>query len=179
LKNYPDLYDKARYYFSNSQWQWLKEQLEYILEDKNLAEKEAKNIYKILWNLRDSLSFFPWVQKKIEELYKKWYKLFLTTWSSTEFATKTLKDWGIFSFFEKVIWSDEILKWKEHLEIFKNLTWDKDFYKKSIYVWDWNMDKIYANQMWIDFIRVWNRWEESEKRINNIVEIDKFLFFKK
>ena len=175
LENYPDLYDKARYYIENTYWMPLQEILENILENKKLAEQETKKIYKLLNNLRDKVMFFPWVPKKIKELHNKWYKLFLTTWSSTDFATKTLKDWWIYSYFEKVIWSDKILKWKEHLEIFKELSWDPDFYKKALYIWDWNMDKIFALESWIDFVRVWNRWEKNENRVNSILEIDKFL----
>jgi FMN phosphatase YigB (HAD superfamily) len=182
LENYPDLYDTARYYLENSQWQslqkqWqsLQKQLEHIFQNKELAEKETKKIYKLLSSLRNKVRFFPWVQEKIEELYNKWYKLFLTTWSSTEFATKTLKDWWIYNYFEKVIWSDEILKWRQHLEIFKEISWDSNFYKKSLYIWDWEMDKIFALESWIDFIRVWNRWEKNEKRIKSIIEINNYL----
>ncbi len=175
LENYPDLYNTARYYLENSWWQSLQEQLEKIFNDKILAEKETKKIYELLSSLRDKVNFFPWVQEKIKELYNKWYKLFLTTWSSTDFATKTLKNWWIYNYFEKVLGSDKTLKGKEHLEIFKELTWDLDFYKKALYLWDWNMDKIFAKEAWIDFIRVWNRWEKDENRVKSIVEIDKFL----
>ena len=175
LDNYPDLYDTARYYMENSQWQSLQEQLENIFQDKKIADKETKKIYKILWNLRDKLKFFPWIQEKIKELYKKWYKLFLTTWSSTKFAKQTLKDWWIDKYFEKIIWSDKILKWKQHLEIFKELSWDSNFYKNSVYVWDWDMDKIFAQESWINFIRVWIKWDKNENRIKSILEIDKYL----
>jgi len=175
LENYPDLYDTARYYLENSQWQSLQEQLKYIFNDKQKAEKETKKIYKILWDLRDKLKFFPWVKEKIKQLYDDWYKLFLTTWSSTKFAKQTLKDWWIYKYFEKVLWSDKILKWKEHLEIFKEISNDKDFYKKSLYIWDWNMDKIFAQELWIDFIRVWLRWEENENKVRSVVEIYEYL----
>ena len=175
LQNYPDLYDTARYYLENSQGQSLQEQLTHIFQDKSLAEKETKKIYKLLWDLRNKVQFFPWIKEKIKELYNKWYKLFLTTWSSTEFAKKTLKDWNIDKYFEKIIWSDEILKGREHLEIFENLSQDKDFYKKSLYIWDWNMDKIFAQEKNIDFVRVWFKWENNEKRIKSVLEIDKYL----
>jgi len=175
LENYPDLYNTARYYVESKTSISLENLLYLIFKDKKLAKEETKKIYKLLWNLRDKVKFFPWVQEKIKELYQKWYKLFLTTWSSTDFATKTLKDWWIYNYFEKVIWSDKILKWKQHLEIFKELTWDSDFYKKSLYLWDWNMDKIFALESKIDFIRVWNRWEKDENRVKSILEIDRFL----
>lgn len=174
LDNYPNFYDKARYYIETSQWQSLQEQLEIIFEDKKLAEKETKKIYKILWELRDKVKFFPWIKEKIKELSKN-YKLFLSTWSSTKFAKQTLKDWKIKKYFEEIIWSDKILKWKEHLKLFKELSLDDDFYKNSIYIWDWEMDKIFAQESWIDFVRVWNRWTQDEKRIISVTEIDKFL----
>jgi len=174
LDNYPDLYDTARYYLENSWWQSLQEQLEHIFENKALAEKETKKIYKILWDLRDKVKFFPWVKEKIKQLSKN-YKLFLTTWSSTKFAKQTLKDWEIKKYFEKILWSDEILKWKEHLEIFKEMTNASDFFEKSLYIWDWNMDKIFAQESKIDFVRVWNRWDKNENTIISVLEIDKFL----
>jgi len=173
LDNYPELYDKARYYIETSQWQSLQEQLEAIFEDKEKALKETKKIYKILWDLRDKVKFFPWIKDKIKELSKN-YKLFLTTWSSTKFAKQTLKDWDIKKYFEKIIWSDKILKWREHLEIFKETSLDNNFYKNSIYIWDWEMDKIFAEESAVDFVRVWNRWND-EKRISSVVEIDKYL----
>ena len=40
---------------------------------------------------------------------------------------------------------------------------------------DWEMDKIFALEQNIDFVRVWNRWEKDEIRVKNIIEIDKFL----
>jgi len=175
LDNYPDYYDNARYYFENSFGQSLQKQLQHIFQDKKLAEQETKKIYKILWDLRNKIKFFPWVKEKIKELYQKWYKLFLTTGSSTDFAIKTLKDWWIYDYFELVIWSDKILKWEEHLELFKQYSQDDDFFKKSIYIWDWNMDKIFAWEKNIKFIRVGNRWTNKENRIKSIVEIDKYL----
>jgi FMN phosphatase YigB (HAD superfamily) len=175
LDNYPELYDTARYYLENSQWQSLQEQLENIFQDKTLSEKETKKIYALLSSLRNKVQFFPWVTKKIKELYNQWYKLFLTTWSSTDFANKTLENGWILKYFETVIWSDKILKWKQHLEIFKNIIWDPNFFKQSIYLWDWEMDRIFSLESWIDFIRVWYRWKETEQRIKSITEINKFL----
>jgi len=175
LDNYPDFYDTARYYLEHSQWQSLQEQLENIFQDKVVAEKETKKIYALLSSLRNKVQFFPWVTKKIKELYTKWYKLFLTTWSSTDFANKTLESGWILKYFETVLWSDEILKWKQHLEIFKKIIWDNNFFKQSLYIWDWEMDKIFSLESWIDFIRVWYRWKETEQRIKSITEINQFL----
>ena len=175
LDNHPDLYDTARYFVENSYWMSLQEMLQNIFKDNKKAEKETKKIYKLLWALRDKVKFFPWIQEKIKELNKNWYKLFLTTGSSTKFAKQTLKDWEIKKYFEKIIWSDDILKWKAHLEIFKKLSNDENFYKKSIYLWDWEMDKIFASEQNIDFIRVWSRWEENENRVKSIIEINNFL----
>jgi len=174
LEKHPDYYDTARYNIENSFWMSLQEILNNIFNDKSLAEKETKNIYKLLSSLRNEVIFYDWIINKIKELSKK-YKLFLSTWSSTTFAKQTLKDWWIDIFFEKIIWSDEILKWKEHLEIFKNISFDENFYKNSIYIWDWEMDKIFAYEQNIDFVRVWNRWE-CKKRIKSVNDIDNFLY---
>jgi len=175
LENYPSLYDTARYCFRNTQWQGLKEQLEFIFNDKKKVETETKVLYNILWNLKNKVVFFPWVKEKIKELYEKWYKLFLTTWNSTKFAKQTLKDWWIYEYFEKILWSEDIPKWKEHLEIFKETQYDNDFYKKSLYIWDWDMDKLFAQEVWINFVRVWSKWKGNENIVKNIVEIDKYL----
>lgn len=174
LEKYPDYFDAARYYIENSQWQSLQEQLEHIFNNKDKAEKETKKLYSLLNKLRDKIHFIPWTEDKIKELSKN-YKLFLTTWSSTKFAQNTLKDWLIDKYFELIYWSDIILKWREHLEIFKQYTQDKNFFKNSIYLWDWEMDKIFAQESWIDFIRVWHRWTEDERRIKSIKEIDSIL----
>ena len=174
LENYPDYYDNARYCVENSFWMSLQEILKNIFNDKDLAEKEAKKIYKLLGSLRDKVKFFPWIKEKLKTLSKD-YKFFLTTWSSTKFAKQTLEDWNIKQHFEKIIWSDKILKWHGHLEIFEKLSFDKDFYKNSIYIWDWEMDKLFSWEKNIDFVRVWNRWEKNEKRIISVTEIDKFL----
>ena len=174
LDKYPDYYDTARYYIENSQWQSLQEQLEAIFKEKELAEKVTKKLYTKLNKLRDKIHFIPWVQDTIKELSKN-YKLFLTTWSSTKFAKQTLKDWDIKKHFELIYWSDEILKWRQHLELFKDYSLDEDFHKESLYIWDWEMDKIFAKESWIDFIRVWTRWTEDETRINSVKDINNII----
>ena len=174
LENYPNYYDNARYFVENSFWMSLQEILKNIFNDKDLAEKEAKKIYELLGSLRDKVKFFPWIKEKLKNLSKN-YKFFLTTWSSTKFAKQTLEDWEIKQYFEKIIWSDKILKWHDHLEIFKELSLDENFYKNSIYIWDWEMDKLFAWEKNIDFVRVWSRWTEDENRIISVTDIDKFL----
>lgn len=174
LEHYPELSDTARYYLENSQGMSLQEQMEAVFNDKSLAEKVTKELYMILNTLRDKVSFIPWVQEKIKELSKK-YTLFLTTWSSTRFAKNSLKDWGIEDCFDLIYGSDEILKWKDHIDIFKDYSQDKDFYKNSLYIWDWDMDKIFAMEAWIDFVRVWTRWISNEDKISTVVQIDKIL----
>lgn len=174
LENYPDYYDNAKYYIENNQWQSLQEQLEKIFNDKEIAIKITKKLYKKLNNLRNKINFIPWIQEKIKQLSKN-YRLFLSTGSSTDFANNTLKDWWIKNCFEIIYWSDKILKWKEHIDIFKNSTWDSDFYKNCVYVWDWEMDKIFAMESWIDFIRVWYKWEKDENKIISVKDIDNFI----
>lgn len=174
FKNYPDLEDTARYYLQNSQGMSLLEQMKTVFDNKITAEKVTKELYILLNTLRNKVSFIPWVQKKIRKLSKK-YRLFLTTWSSTRFAKETLKDWSIEDCFELIYWSDEVLKWKDHIDIFKEYTQDENFYKNSLYIWDWDMDKLFAQESWIDFIRVWTRWTSDEVKISSVTYIDNIL----
>lgn len=174
LENYPDYYDTARYYIENSQGQSLQDQMKYIFKNDKKAEKITKKLYTLLNKLRDQIQFIPWVKEKIMELSKN-YKLFLTTWSSTKFAKQTLKTWWLDKYFELIYWSNEILKWKDHLNIFKDYSLDVNFFENSLYIWDWEMDKIFASESWIDFVRVWIRWEKDEKRIKSVKYIDKIL----
>ncbi len=168
-----DSYDKARYLITKTQWMPLKDFFFKIVWNKNKAEKYSKDVYKILWHLRKKTNFFPWAKKKIKELSKK-YKLFLSTWSSTKFAKDILKDGWIKDYFELIYWSDIILKWQEHLDIFADYSWDKHFFKKSIYIWDWDMDRVFAKNAKIDFIHIWNE-KKDRYEIKSIIEIDNIL----
>ena len=96
----------------------------------------------------------------IKELSKE-YDLFLSTWNSTKFAKEMLDKWWIKDRFELIFWSNKIPKWHLHLESFKEYSWDEDFYKKAVYIWDWSMDRVFAREAWIDFVHIWNRWEDK------------------
>ena len=166
--------EKVKYVLETTPWMSLQNQLEIIFEWKNQIniEKIKNEIYKDILDNNDD-DFFEWVISKIKELSKK-HKLFLTTWNSTKTAIKYLTKWTIIDCFELIYWSDKILKWMDHLNIFKDYSKDKDFFEKSIYTWDWNMDRIFAKEAWIDFIHIWN--DKTDKyEINSVKNIDSIL----
>lgn len=174
LKKIPNTdIEKAKYVFKTTAWMPLKKQIEIIYEkEKNIdSSKVTKDIYKSL--IKHDANFFEWIPEKITEL-KNNYKLFLTTWNSTEIARKYLIKWWIINYFELIYWSDIILKWMEHLNLFKEYSKDKDFLKNSIYVWDWQSDRLYASQAWIDFIHIGNE-KQDKFEIESVVQIDKIL----
>ena len=165
--------EKAEYIFSTTAWMPLRNQIEIIYKDLENIDTDliTSDIYKSL--LSHDAEFFEWIPEKIKEL-KNNYKLFLTTWNSTQVANKHLIKWWIKEHFELVYWSDIILKWKEHLELFKEHSWDDDFFKNSVYVGDWHSDRKYAKEAWIDFIHIWDenidKYEiKTVKDINDIL----------
>lgn len=170
--------EKANYIFSTTPWMPLFEQLKIVFEDKeDFGEKElkklTKKIYRRFREKQDKIEFFKWVPKIIKELSKN-YKLFLTTWNSTKFAKEILKSVDIKGCFDLIYWSDKIKKWFQHLSIFKNYSEDKDFFSKSLYFWDWEMDKIFASEFWIDFVRIGD-FEEENYVLDSVANIDKIL----
>ncbi len=165
--------DKVKYIMTTTQWMPLIEQLKTIFDNdvKVNYEKIRDEIYDLI--LENDATFFEWVIDKIKEL-KKDYSLFLSTGNSTEAAVKYLKQWWIYEDFELVYWSEKIPKWNEHIQIFKEYTQDENFYKKATYVWDWDSDRFFAEQAWIDFIHIWD--EEIDKyEISSVKNIDKIL----
>ena len=174
LKQIPETdIEKAEYVFSTTAWMPLRKQIELIFKwfDAIDTDKITSDIYtSLLWHDAD---FFEWATEKIMEL-KDNYKLFLTTWNSTQVANNHLKKWWIIEHFELIYWSDVILKWMEHLNLFKEYSWDNDFFKKSIYVWDWQSDRLYAKQAWIDFIHIWNQ-KIDKYEIKSVKDIDDIL----
>ena len=165
--------EKAKYIFKTTPWMALKNQIKLLYKDnKNInIEKITNNIYKNLLNY--DAEFFEWVPEKVKSLSKN-YKLFLTTWNSTQVAIKHLKKWNILDCFELIYWSDKILKWLDHLNIFKDYSNDYDFFKKSIYVWDWQSDRIFAKKASIDFVHIWDE-KIDEYEIGSVTELDKIL----
>ncbi len=178
IKKYDkDYEEKARYIFTTTMWMNLYDQVEIILEDKSLNKNKIKEIgdeiYKRIRKKEKKVEFFNNVPKTIKKVSKK-YKLFLSTWNSTQFALDILKQGWINDCFELVYWSDKVKKWKQHLKIFKNYTNDKDFYNNSLYFWDWDMDKIFANEAKIDFVRIWafeEKWNDVLDSVENIEDI--------
>ncbi len=164
--------EKAEYILSSNWWMPLIEQLVVIYEWTDTdVEKVKDGIYERLY--QNECVYFEWVPEKIKELSKK-YKLFLTTWNSTQTAIKYLNTWWILDCFELVYWSEKILKWMDHLNIFKDHCLDDDFFEKSVYIWDWTPDRMYAKHAWIDFIHIWNQ-KRDRFEIESVVEIDNIL----
>lgn len=165
--------EKAKYLFTATAWTPLKEVIKMNFENytENEIDDITNKIYKKL--LEHNSDFFEWVPEKIKELSKD-YKLFLTTWNSTQSAENHLKKWNIYDLFEQVYWSDIVLKWADHLNIFNDYSWDDLFFKKAIYIWDWDWDRNYAQLFNIDFIRIWNQGEDKYE-IESVTQIDEIL----
>lgn len=165
--------EKAEYIFKTTAGMPLRKQIEIIYEqEKNIdPSKVTTDIYKTL--LEHDADFFKWIPEKITEL-KDDYKLFLTTWNSTEVARKHLIKWWIIEYFEMIHWSDVILKWMDHLNLFKEYSEDENFFENSIYVWDWQSDRLYASEAWIDFIHIWNE-KQDKFEIESVTHIDEIL----
>lgn len=168
----PDIKEKASYIFETTKWMPLNKQINLILWEWYNHKKITEEIYEKLENI-DS-EFFPWALDLIHEL-KDNYKLFLSTWNSTQTAINHLQKWWIKDFFEIIIWSDKIPKWTEHIYIFKDFTQDNNFYKNSIYVWDWEKDREIANYFWIDFVFIWDNSQNDKYVINEIKELKQIL----
>ncbi len=164
----PDIIEKASYIFETTKWMPLNEQITLILWEWYNHKKITEEIYEKLENI-DS-DFFPWALDLIHEL-KDNYKLFLSTWNSTQTAINHLQKWWVKDFFEIIIWSDKTPKWTEHIDIFKDFTQDNDFYKNSIYVWDWEKDREIANYFWIDFIFIWDNSQNDKYVIKEVKEL--------
>jgi len=166
-----ELVDNAKYIFENSFGQPLIKQVKEIFWEKFDHQKITDEIYDKLSNMETI--FFPWAIEKIKELSHK-YTLFLTTWSATQTALRHLQEWWIKDLFAMILWSDKILKGREHIEEFITYTWDADFAKKAVYTWDWEWDKLFAGEFWIDFIRIWKIWKDKYET-NSVAEIDEIL----
>lgn len=164
--------EKARYIFHSTGGTSLKEQLQMICQDESidydsLTEKLYDKISKV------EAVFFPQIPEKIKKLQEK-YTLFLSTWNSTPTAERYLQEWWMYSYFKIILWSNEIPKWARHLEIFQQDSQDIDFYKKAIYIWDWDSDRIFAWEKWIDFIHIGNDKKDIYE-IQSVAQIDTIL----
>lgn len=158
-----EAYKKAKSIAWKNQWLWLKDFFDLIFEWIDIeinTEDFAKEVYKKILKKEKKIKYLPWVIKEIKKLRKD-YRLFLTTWSSTKFAKDMLKIWWIKKYFEKIKWSSKIAKWISHLEEFREITKDKDFFEYSVYIWDWDKDRDFAQEAWIDFIHIWDLWQDK------------------
>ena len=168
--------DEMKYLFHSTAWTPLEKQMcEIFWCEKKWKEFSDKIYEKILsHNKKNPAKFFPWIPEKILELSKK-YKLFLTTWNHTDFAKEVLKKWWIIQCFEEIYWSDKIHKWREHLKIFQENSCDENFFKKAVYIWDWNSDREFAGIFDIDFIHIWSE-KKDKYEIRSVAEIDEILW---
>lgn len=166
-----DLIDKSKYIFETTFWFPLIKQVEMIFWNFYDIEKITNEIYDAISDVK--IEFFPWVIEKINELSKN-YTLFLTTWNTTSTAIKHLEEASLKDKFDMILWSDKLLKWREHLEKFIAYSCDENFCKKAIYTGDWDWDKLFAWEFGIDFIRIWKFWKDKYE-INSVAEIDEIL----
>ena len=165
--------EKAWYIFNTTPWMALKSQLEIIMDwaSEIDIERMKTKIYAQILTLE--WHFFEWVPERIKQLSKT-YTLFLTTGNSTPVAKKYLEWWWISNCFDLIYWSDQVLKWMDHLNIFKQYSQDEDFFKNSVYLWDGAQDRIYAAEAGIDFIHIWNEGKDTYE-IESVVDIDNIL----
>lgn len=166
-----DLIDKSKYIFETTFWFPLIKQVEMIFWNSYDIEKITNEIYDAISDVKTE--FFPWVIEKINELSTN-YTLFLTTWNTTSTAIKHLEEASLKDKFDMILWSDKLLKWREHLEEFIAYSCDENFCKKAIYTGDWDWDKLFASEFNIDFIRIWKFWKDKYE-INSVAEIDEIL----
>ncbi len=165
----------AKYILSTTSWMPLIRQLEIIFDHNQAIDIEnLKNkIYNSFQINPEESNFFPWTIEKIKELAQD-YKLFLTTGNSTRYAKEELKKAGLENYFEEIIWSEDILKGKEHICIFKDKSFDEKFCEWAIYVGDGDRDREIAMAHHIPFIHIGNDKIDTYE-IADISEIDEVL----
>ncbi|PID87665.1 hypothetical protein CSB07_00235 [Candidatus Gracilibacteria bacterium] len=121
----------------------------------NLPKSELIEIEKNILNLSlrslDKSIFRKGIISLIEEMSIR-YKLFLSSGNHIDYVNNVLDLGGIKGCFTKVLGSQEITKSEKHLEIFKKIVKDEDFYSKSIYIGDGKTDELNAKKKGIDFI---------------------------
>lgn len=163
----PEYYDVLRYSVDfkkipNLQEIFLLVYWKFEDEQKKLQDK----LFKYLDKQNKKSLFLDWTVEKILVLKNK-YKLYLSTWSSTQFANEILEKSWIKQYFEFVLWSDKIPKSEIHLDMFMEHSQDENFYINSISIWDWLCDEIFARNRNIDFIKIWQKYK-SIKDIKDI-----------
>lgn len=164
------------YFLNQTRWVSLKEQLREFFK---ISGEKLENLTKEVYNkiMTSKNEFFIGVPEKIKELSKK-YTLFLSTWNSTIFAEENLEKANIKDLFLKILWSEKIAKWPEHIDIFKDLVDDENFVKNSVFIWDWQNDRAIATSLNIDFIHIDENLENTHNdkyEIKSVSEIDRVL----
>lgn len=163
----PEYYDILRYSIDINKVANLKElfQTVYWRFDSEIKEIHDQLYEKL--NIENKKSeFINWTIEKINEL-KDNYKLYLSTWSSTIFAKEILKDWWVDWYFEAIQGSEIIPKSEEHIDMFMKQSWDEDFFKYAISIWDSLKDEFFAEERKVDFILIWDKY----KSISEITEL--------
>jgi phosphoglycolate phosphatase-like HAD superfamily hydrolase len=166
-ENQPEYYDILRYSIDFKKNPNLKEI--FVQVYWKFWEKEKKihdKLYKYLDEENKKSIFIKWTIPKILELKNK-YQLYLSTRSSTKLAKEILKKNWIDKYFEVILWGDEIPKWEEHLDFFKENSGDENFFSRAFSIWDWLCDKIFAHSKGVEFIKIWDKY----KSISDIKEI--------
>lgn len=148
----PDYYDKVRYSLDFNKISNIQDLLKKVYWDINVWERHTE-IYRFLDEHNLKNDYIEWTIEKILEL-KENYSFYLSTWSSTNFAEQILEKWWIRQYFELIIWSNEIPKSEEHLDIFMEHSGDEDFFKLAISIWDSPRDELFAKERNIDFIKI-------------------------
>lgn len=176
-KNYWVDKEEFKYFLQQTKGMPLKKQIQNFMKtDEKESRKITNKIYELI-RIENKSIFFPWSIEKIKELSKN-YKLFLSTWNSTEFAKKKLNEANIIKFFEYILWSETILKWPEHIDFFKEKIWDENFEKYTIIIWDWQIDREIAKNSNIDFIHIDENLKNSfndKYEIKSVRNIDRVL----
>ena len=166
-EKHPEYYDILRYSVDFKQLSSIRDLLKSVYwRFDNEIKVIHKELYKILDKKNKESKFINGTVEKILELKDK-YKLYLSTWSSTRFAKDILKEAWIDEYFEIIQWSEEIPKSETHFDIFMEHSWDNEFYKHAISIWDSLKDEIFAGERKIDFILIWDKYNS----ISEIKEI--------
>ncbi len=173
LREIPSLdLERARYIFRTTMWTPLLTQLEMICEWFNVDTKIlSEKIYDAIYTL--DARFFPWVRETIRELSED-YTLFLTTGNSTRTAVKHLDAGCINDCFALILWSDRVLKWPDHLDLFEKYTDDREFALRSLYIGDGDSDRRFAQEKNIDFIHIGNTGIDRYE-LSSVADIWKIL----
>jgi len=137
--------------------------------------KKKYIIFDFDWTLVDSKTkeFFDGVVEMIERLAKD-YTLFISSRSMEDFLKQKLKSVWIYDYFEVVFGSGVIEKWPKHIETFDLLIWEDDFSEKTIFVWDWEIDRELAKETWLIFVKVWKESKDYYE-IEKTTDLEKLL----